>query len=81
MPSDEALPEEIQQATKRFEKRDAALVKAVGPAASAQARAIASEWLPVLAGKLAGALNAPNDEPKLTSPDPTRTREDFNEKT
>jgi DNA-directed RNA polymerase, mitochondrial len=65
MPAEEALAEEIQQATKRFEKQDGALVKAVGAAASAQARAIAREWLPVLTEGLVGALNAPNDEPKL----------------
>jgi DNA-directed RNA polymerase len=65
MPPDEGLPEEIQQAAKRFEKQDGAFVGAVGPAASAQARAIAREWLPVLTEGLVGALNAPNDEPKL----------------
>ena len=53
---DDAAPEEISNAIRRFEKQDAGIVKAEGDSASARARAISSKWLPVLTH---GALSAP----------------------
>jgi len=38
----EAVPEEIERAVKKFRKRDAGIVKAEGEGASAHSRAIAS---------------------------------------
>ena len=62
----EAVPEEIERAVKKFRKRDAGIVKAEGEGASAHSRAIASKWLPVLVRELAGVLKARNtDEPEL----------------
>jgi hypothetical protein len=63
----EAVPEEIERAVKKFRKRDAGIVKAEGEGASAHSRAIASKWLPVLAEGLVVALKARNDDLALRS--------------
>src|SRR6516164_1397072 len=62
----EAVPEEIERAAKKFRKRDAGIVRAEGEGASAHSRVIAGKWLPVLTEELAGDLKVrSNDEPAL----------------